>query len=98
MESIAKRRKIAHDSDSGIRHDGLIDFQSRDSSRISTASTFILQTDELLKEARLDSATALKAADGQLHKIKTIVDSIESHESLLVCTLPLLVLVLSPSD
>ncbi|KEY67976.1 hypothetical protein S7711_02181 [Stachybotrys chartarum IBT 7711] len=84
MESIAKRRKIAHDSDSGIRHDGLIDFQSRDSSRISTASTFILQTDELLKEARLDSAAALKGVDGQLHKIKTIVDSIEPHESLLI--------------
>lgn len=81
MESGAKRRKIDHGG-SGLRHDGLIDFESRNASRVSTASTLVLQTDELLKEAKVDYSKTLKDVDGQLFQLKTILDSIEPHEPL----------------
>ena len=81
MESSSKRRKIEHNG-SGLRHKGLIDFESRDSARISTASAFVLQTDELLKEASLDHGKALKGVDEQLHSLKSIVDAIPDHEAI----------------
>ncbi|KAH7325084.1 Nrap protein [Stachybotrys elegans] len=84
MESSSKRRKIDHESGTGPRQNGLIDFESRFSARVSAASTFILQTEELLKEARLDYAKALKDVDGQLHRIKSAVDAIPSHEPALI--------------
>ncbi|CAG7556594.1 unnamed protein product [Fusarium equiseti] len=78
MESSSKRRKIDH-AGSGLRHDALIDFEARSSARVSTASTFVLQTDELLKEARLDYGKALKGADENLHKLKEAIDTAEPH-------------------
>ncbi|OAA81848.1 pre-rRNA processing protein Utp22 [Akanthomyces lecanii RCEF 1005] len=78
MEFGSKRRKLDHDGQ-GIRHKGLIDFESRDATRLSAASTFVLKTDELLKEIKLDSAAAFKGLDSQLHKIKGIIDSMEPH-------------------
>lgn len=79
MESSSKRRKVDH-SGSGLRHNGLIDFESRNSARVSTASTFVLQTDELLKEAKVDYPKTLDGVDDQLHRLKGIVDSIAPHE------------------
>jgi U3 small nucleolar RNA-associated protein 22 len=79
MESSSKRRKIGHSS-SGLRHDALIDFEARSSARVSTASTFVLQTDELLKEAKLDYGKALKGADDHLHRLKEAIDSAEPHD------------------
>ncbi|KAG5984879.1 hypothetical protein E4U55_002807 [Claviceps digitariae] len=81
MESGFKRRKIEHGG-VGLRHQNLIDFESRSAAQVSTASTFVLQTDELLKEAKIDCATTLKDVDSQLFRLKTIVDSIEPHEPL----------------
>ncbi|KAG5949182.1 hypothetical protein E4U53_006001 [Claviceps sorghi] len=81
MESGFKRRKIEHGA-AGLRHQSLIDFESRSAAQVSTASTFVLQTDELLKEAKIDCATTLKDVDAQLFRLKTIVDSIEPHEPL----------------
>ncbi|KAG6006080.1 hypothetical protein E4U21_007377 [Claviceps maximensis] len=81
MESGFKRRKIEHGG-AGLRHKNLIDFESRSAAQVSTASTFVLQTDELLKEAKIDCATTLKDVDSQLFRLKTIVDSIEPHEPL----------------
>lgn len=79
MESSAKRRKIAHNG-AGSRHTELIDFESRDSARVSNASIFTLQTDELLKGAKLDYKKALPGVDEQLHRLKGIIDSMPSHE------------------
>ncbi|OAA73646.1 pre-rRNA processing protein Utp22 [Cordyceps fumosorosea ARSEF 2679] len=79
MESESKRRKLDH-SGHGLRHKGLIDFESRDATRLSAASTFVLKTDELLKETKLVYSVAFKGLDGQLHKIKSIIDSIEPHD------------------
>ncbi|KAG6017784.1 hypothetical protein E4U54_003389 [Claviceps lovelessii] len=81
MESGFKRRKIEHGG-AGLRHQNLIDFESRSAAQVSTASTFVLQTDELLKEAKIDYVTTLKDVDSQLFRLKTIVDSIEPHEPL----------------
>ncbi|KJZ72411.1 hypothetical protein HIM_08214 [Hirsutella minnesotensis 3608] len=81
MESSSKRRKINH-AGTGLRHHGLIDFESRSSAQVSTATTFVLQTDQLLKEARLDHGKALKGVDKQLFRIKEVVDAIEPHEPL----------------
>lgn len=81
MEFGSKRRKLDHGGQ-GIRHKGLIDFESRDATRLSAASTFVLKTDELLKETKLDSAAAFKGLDSQLHKIKAIIDSIEPHDAI----------------
>ncbi|EGX96603.1 pre-rRNA processing protein Utp22 [Cordyceps militaris CM01] len=81
MESGSKRRKLDHGGQ-GIRHKGLINFASRDATRVSAASTFVLKTDELLKETKLDYDTAFNGLDSQLNKIKSIIDSIEPHDSI----------------
>lgn len=86
MESSSKRRKIDH-AGSGLRHDALIDFEARSSARVSTASTFVLQTDELLKEAKLDYGKALKGVDENLHRLKEAIDTAEPHSPELVCSI-----------
>ncbi|KAK5995751.1 U3 small nucleolar RNA-associated 22-like protein [Cladobotryum mycophilum] len=83
MESSFKRRKIEHAS-IGLRHGALIDFESRNSARVSTASTFVLQTDELLKEAKLDYDKAFSDVNNQLHKLKSLIDSIDPHDPILI--------------
>ncbi|KAF7542819.1 hypothetical protein G7Z17_g11250 [Cylindrodendrum hubeiense] len=79
MQSDFKRRKLDH-SRPGLRHDALIDFESRSSARVSTASTFVLQTDELLKEAKIDYGKALKGVDDHLHRLKEAIDSAAPHD------------------
>lgn len=80
MESSSKRRKLGH-SGPGLRHSKLIDFQSVDATRLSTASIFTLQTDELLKGARLDYGKTLKGAEEHLHNLKGIIESIPQHDA-----------------
>ena len=79
MESSSKRRKLAH-ADSGIKHNGLIDFASRKATQVSTASTFMLQTDELLTKTKLDYTKALKDVDAHLHRLKGAIESIPPHD------------------
>ncbi|WYZ34333.1 hypothetical protein EsH8_I_000609 [Colletotrichum jinshuiense] len=67
MEQSPKRRKVSHQGDSRI------------TANIATASPFVLQTDELLKEVKVDYAKALDGADSLLHRIKNLIDGIESH-------------------
>jgi U3 small nucleolar RNA-associated protein 22 len=78
MEASAKRRKLEH-ANSSLRYSNLIDFESRSSARISTTSTFTLQTEELLKEAKIDYGKVLKDVDTQLHRLKGIIDSIPNQ-------------------
>lgn len=66
MEQSPKRRKVSHQGGSRTVN-------------IATASPFVLQTDELLNEVKVDYATALNGADVLLHKIKSVVDGIEPH-------------------
>ncbi|KAK9441303.1 pre-rRNA processing protein Utp22 [Metarhizium brunneum] len=81
MDSGVKRRKIDRGG-SSLWHDGLIDVEARNAALVSSASTFVLQTDELLRKAKLDYSKALKDVDGTLFRLKTIVDSIEPHAPL----------------
>ncbi|KAF4121527.1 U3 small nucleolar RNA-associated protein 22 [Geosmithia morbida] len=75
-----KRRKLDHSS-FALRHAALIDFESRDAARMSTASMFTLQTDELLKGSRVDYAKVLDGVDTLLHRLKGVIDSIPAHEA-----------------
>ncbi|KAF4512118.1 hypothetical protein G6O67_001299 [Ophiocordyceps sinensis] len=79
MDSSSKRRKIDH-AGAGLRHHGLINFESRSAAQVSTATTFVLQTDQLLNEAKLNYDKALKGVDAQLFRLKEILDAIEPHE------------------
>lgn len=79
MESSSKRRKLEHPS-SGLSHASLIDFKSTDSTRLSTASIFTLQTDELLRSSRLDYNKHLGGVDAQLFRLKEVIDSIDPHD------------------
>ncbi|TDZ29005.1 U3 small nucleolar RNA-associated protein 22 [Colletotrichum spinosum] len=63
MEQSPKRRKVSHQG----------------SANTATASPFVLQTDELLKEVNVDYAKTLDGADTLLHKIKSLIDEIEPH-------------------
>ncbi|PFH57223.1 hypothetical protein XA68_15342 [Ophiocordyceps unilateralis] len=81
MESSSKRRKIDH-ADAGLRHHGLIDFQAPSSAQLSTATAFVLQTDQLLKEARLDYGKTLGEVDGHLFRLKQAIEAIEPHSPL----------------
>lgn len=87
MESNSKRRKIDHDV-SGIKKTGIIDFESRNAARVPNASTFMLKTDELLKEAKLDYGNAMKDMDTLLHQLKGIIDAIEPHNPIPVSNHP----------
>lgn len=88
MESGTKRRKTEHNG-SGIRHKALIDFKSRDAAQVTTTSPFILKTDELLKQTRIDYKKTFQGVDEQLHKLKGIIDTIEPHDALPVRPLSL---------
>ena len=79
MDSSSKRRKLNHGGSSQPRN-GLIDFESRQTARVSMGSIFVLQTDELLKEARLNPEKALKGIDARLDEIKGIINSIKPHD------------------
>ncbi|TQS32907.1 hypothetical protein Golomagni_06764 [Golovinomyces magnicellulatus] len=76
MESHSKRRKVDHGG-SGLHQNALIDFESRNSARVSSSSTFMLQTDELLKQTKIDTGSTFKDVNGQLHKLKGLIDAIE---------------------
>ncbi|CCF45506.1 U3 small nucleolar RNA-associated protein [Colletotrichum higginsianum] len=67
MEQSPKRRKVSHQGG------------SRTATNIATASPFVLQTDELLKEVEVDYAKALNGADALLHRIRNLIQGIESH-------------------
>lgn len=85
MESSSKRRKLAH-AETGIKHNGLIDFASRKATQVSTASTFVLQADELLSKTKLDYKKTLGDVDGHLHRLKGAIEAIPPHDPVSVCT------------
>lgn len=85
MESTSKRRKIDH-AGTGLRHRGLIDFEFRGAAQVSVATAFVLQTEQLLDQVRIDYPKALKGADGHLYRLKAILDAIEPHEPRPVCS------------
>jgi U3 small nucleolar RNA-associated protein 22 len=72
MESNPKRRKVGHHGETSSA--------SKGRPPISSTSPFILQTEELLKEVKLDQNTALKDVTDHLHKVKQVIEGIEPLE------------------
>lgn len=69
MESSAKRRKVSSIGDSLNAHNA---------SALATASPFVLQTEELLKEVKVDYSTTFSDADALLKKLKDVIEGIPS--------------------
>jgi len=74
MESSPKRRRLDH---SGNAIPTTV-----------TASPFVLQTEELLQEVKLDYEKAFDGVDGCLHKIRQTIDSMAPHDPIPVCLFP----------
>ena len=76
----AKRRKLGPDES----------LDQAVSVAVRQPTTFVLETDELLKESRLDYEKSFKGVDDLLRRIKSSIESIASHEPLPVSqsTLP----------
>ena len=70
----AKRRKLGptgeHSVDQAI------------SVAVRQPTTFVLETDELLKESRLNYEKTFEGVDDLLRRIKTSIEAIEPHEPL----------------
>lgn len=73
MESSPKRRKVSHNGDTRT---------ASNSGAVATASPFILQTEELLKELEVDYSRALDGADALLKQAKDIIDSLPDQQSI----------------
>ncbi|KAL5606421.1 uncharacterized protein BROUX77_003614 [Berkeleyomyces rouxiae] len=74
MESNPKRLKTSH-SGGGFNAD------LKMAARLTTASTFVLETEELLKNAKFDYAKAFPGADALLFKAKDAIESLDSSEA-----------------
>ncbi|ROT42737.1 pre-rRNA processing protein Utp22 [Sodiomyces alkalinus F11] len=64
-----KRRKVSSTGDT---------LSSRNATALATASPFVLQTEELLKEVKVDYSTAFKDADALLKQLKDVIEGIPS--------------------
>jgi hypothetical protein len=98
MESSPKRRKLDNGRKSapkpsgGLAQHRLIDFEAPGAARISSASAFVLQADELLGGIRLETDDeALNGAVDFLHRLRSTIEAIEPHE-------PIAVRILAPTS
>lgn len=69
--SAAKRRKMEHSKGAS--------FPSSISPRSQRATPFVMETDELLKEVKLDYGKTLEGADELLHKLKRSIEEMQPH-------------------
>jgi U3 small nucleolar RNA-associated protein 22 len=76
-----KRRKLDH------RHGGpTFDSGASSSMGASGTSAFVLETDELLKEVKLDYSKSFAGVDQTLHQFKATIESIKQYGPVTVCT------------
>ena len=83
-ENFAKRRKINH----GNGNDGsLFEASSATISAMgsSGASAFVLETEELLREVKLDHPKAFPGLDETLRQFKDTIEALEPHDPTPVC-------------
>jgi U3 small nucleolar RNA-associated protein 22 len=69
----AKRRKIGHADGDFLDH--------AISVAVRQPTAFVLETDELLKESRLDYDISFQGVDELLRRIKSSVEAIEPHDA-----------------
>lgn len=81
-ENFAKRRKINHGNDGS-----LFETSSAAASAMgpSGASAFVLETEELLKEVKIDYSKALPGVDDFLRQFKDSIEALEPHDPTPVC-------------
>lgn len=81
--SPAKRRKLGHDDGEAQKSSGATAFEAAASAAAGMyrPSTFILETEELLKEVRVNYTKTFAGADELLHAVKSAVEAIESHDA-----------------
>ncbi|KAL8317817.1 hypothetical protein RB597_001302 [Gaeumannomyces tritici] len=75
--SPAKRRKIS-ESGASIPNGSVLE-AAASSAGVYRPSPFILETEELLSEIKIDPSEALKGADQLLHKIKGAIETLDPH-------------------
>lgn len=80
----AKRRKVGH-SNGGS-------FEATLTAGIQQPTAFVLETEELLREVRLDYGNAFDGADELLHTLKRSIEQIEPHGPIPVSKMQLLTL------
>jgi hypothetical protein len=83
MESSPKRRKINHPSNEAVLGVSRLDRFHE------PRSTFVLQTDELLKEVKLDYDKTFRDVEKLLVRLKDTINRIEPHDPLTVRLLTL---------
>jgi len=77
----AKRRKVEHHNGDTAADTKFSGFGSAASAGLYRPNTFILETEELLKEARVDYGHVFEEADTLLHKIKNAIEGLSCHEA-----------------
>ena len=81
-ESFAKRRKINHGNDGSLFEASSAAVSAMGS---SGASAFVLETEELLKEVKLDHSKAFPGLDDTLRQFKDAIEALEPHDPTPVC-------------
>lgn len=76
----AKRRKVDHREPRGLAADGSAALDAAAQAGTPRPSTFALQTQELLREVRLDYDKTFAGADALLHRIKSTLEATKPHE------------------
>lgn len=75
----AKRRKVDHHESRGPVADGSAALDAAAQAGTPRPSTFALQTQELLREVRLDYNKTFAGADDLLHRIKSTLEATKPH-------------------
>lgn len=76
----AKRRKVGHHESRGPVADGSAALDAIAQAGTPRSSTFVLQTQELLREVRLDYNKTFAGADELLHRIKSTLEATKAHD------------------
>lgn len=76
----AKRRKVDHHKSRGPVADGSAALDAVAQAGTPRSSTFVLQTQELLREVRLDYNKTFAGADELLHRIKSTLEATKAHD------------------
>lgn len=76
-ENFAKRRKINHSNDASFLETSSV---AASAMGPSGASAFVLETEELLKDVKLDYPKALPGVDNILRQFKDTIEALEPHD------------------
>lgn len=84
-----KRRKLSQSADATMLGSATLE-AAASSAGMYRPSTFILETEELLKEVKVDSSKSLAGIEELLHQVKSGVEALQGHEPVPVSKFSLL--------